>query len=187
MLSELFSKLSRLKSKEGSIQMSSESLESSVYSPAQSLESLNKPNWITKATDQIRRHEGEVLHAYQDHLGFWTIGVGRLIDKRKGGGITKEESEYLLRNDISDVFVDLSLRLPWYKDLIEPRKAVLINMAFQLGIAGLMGFTKTLSLIEAGQYSQAADQMMLSKWASQTPKRASEMAEQMRSGEWQSG
>lgn len=51
-------------------------------------------------TKQLRRDEGEVLSAYQDHLGYWTIGVGRLIDKRKGGGLTSEESDYLLGNDI---------------------------------------------------------------------------------------
>ncbi len=44
-------------------------------------------------TQQLRRDEGEVLHAYQDSLGYWTIGIGVLIDKRKGGGITKAESE----------------------------------------------------------------------------------------------
>ena len=42
----------------------------------------------------LRGEEGEVLTEYKDHLGYSTIGVGRLIDKRKGGGITKEESAY---------------------------------------------------------------------------------------------
>lgn len=187
MLLELLSKLFRPKSDQVSTQTSSEQSESSVSWQAPSLGLSNNPNWMTKAVDQLRRHEGEILSAYQDHLGFWTIGVGRLIDKRKGGGISKEESEMLLRNDIDEVMFELNNRLPWFNRLNDARKAVLMNMAFQLGITGLMGFSKTLSLIEAGDYTQAADQMMRSKWASQTPKRASEMAEQMRSGEWQSG
>ena len=93
----------------------------------------------------------------------------------------------LLRNDIDEVMFELNSRLPWYNALNDARKAVLMNMAFQLGITGLMGFSKTLSLIESGDYAQAADQMLRSKWASQTPNRAYEMAEQMRTGQWQSG
>ena len=203
MLLELLSKLFRRTSEDESIQKSSEQSESSASWQAPSLGSSNSPSWtatakdqigthdqkdwLTKTVEQLRRNEGEVLHAYQDHLGFWTIGVGRLIDKRKGGGISKEESEMLLRNDIDEVMYELNNRLPWINNLNAARKAVLMNMGFQLGITGLMGFSKTLSLIEAGDYTQAADQMLRSKWASQTPKRASEMAEQMRSGKWQSG
>ena len=187
MLWELLSKLFQPKSDPASTQNSSESSGSLVLSPAQSQGSLNSPNWMTKAVDQLRRHEGEVLNAYQDHLGFWTIGVGRLIDKRKGGGISKEESEMLLSNDVNKVVSELNTRLPWFNNLSDPRKAVLINMGFQLGIAGLMGFSKTLSLIENGRYAEAADQMLLSKWATQTPKRAVEMSEQMRTGQWVSG
>ena len=44
----------------------------------------------------LRRDEGRVRHAYQDHLGYWTIGVGRLIDQRKGGGLSEDEIDYLL-------------------------------------------------------------------------------------------
>lgn len=187
MLWELLSKLFRPKSRDESIQTSSEESGSSASWQAPSLGSLNNPSWMIKTVEQLRRHEGEVLHAYQDHLGFWTIGVGRLIDKRKGGGITKEESEMLLSSDVNKVVSELNTRLPWFNTLSDPRKAVLINMGFQLGIAGLMGFSKTLSLIESGQYAQAADQMLQSKWATQTPKRAVEMSEQMRTGQWVSG
>lgn len=147
----------------------------------------SKPSWLNMAVEQLRRHEGEVLHAYADSLGMLTIGVGRLIDKRKGGGISKEESEMLLSNDVNKVLSELNTRLPWFNTLSDPRKAVLVNMGFQLGIAGLMGFSKTLSLIENGRYAEAADQMLLSKWATQTPKRAVEMSEQMRTGQWVSG
>lgn len=187
MLLELLSKLFHPKSKDESTQTSSEQSELSVSWQAPSLGLSNNPNWMTKAVDQLRRHEGEVLHAYTDSLGMLTIGVGRLIDKRKGGGISKEESEMLLSNDVNKVVSELNTRLPWFNTLSDPRKAVLINMGFQLGIAGLMGFSKTLSLIESGQYAQAADQMLQSKWATQTPKRAVEMSEQMRTGQWVSG
>ena len=58
---------------------------------------------ITCIEDQLRLDEGERLTAYQDHLGYWTIGVGRLIDDRKGGGISPAESTMLLRHDIERV------------------------------------------------------------------------------------
>lgn len=187
MLWDLLSRLFHQKSNLESIQKSSEQSESSASSPAPSRGSSSNPSWKSQAVNQLRRHEGEVLNAYQDHLGFWTIGVGRLIDKRKGGGITHEESTYLLNNDVDKVLRELEARLPWYTRLDDPRKAVLLNMGFQLGIAGLMGFSKTLNLIETGKYAEAADQMLLSKWATQTPRRAHEMVEQMRSGQWQFG
>lgn len=134
---------------------------------------------------QLRRDEGEILHAYEDHLGFWTIGVGRLIDKRRGGGISEEESAYLLNNDITRVTQGLRRRLAWFDELDPARKGVLLNMAFQMGVEGLLGFTNTLKLVEEGNYTAAAKAMMESKWATQTPARALRLAKQMETGEWQ--
>lgn len=133
----------------------------------------------------LRGEEGEVLYEYKDHLGYSTIGVGRLIDKRKGGGITTEESAYLLNNDITKIVEQLDKRLSWWKKLDDARKGVLVNMAFQMGVDGLLGFRNTLKLIEAGKYEEAAKGMLQSKWATQTPSRAKRMAEQMRIGIWQ--
>jgi lysozyme len=134
---------------------------------------------------QLVIEEGEVLHAYQDHLGFWTIGVGRLIDRRKGGGLTKEESRYLLTNDINKFTNQVRLALPWFDSLDDARKAVLIGMAFQMGLAGLLGFKNTLASIQAGKYEDAAKSMLRSAWARQTPERAKRMALQMQTGQWQ--
>ena len=139
---------------------------------------------ITNLTEQLRRDEGEVLTAYDDSLGFATIGVGRLIDKRKGGGITPEESAYLLNNDIQRKTNEVLKALPWAEKLDSVRFFALVNMAFQLGIAGLLGFKNTLALIQGGNYGQAADNMILSKWHTQTPARCERLAKQMRTGEW---
>lgn len=133
---------------------------------------------------QLRREEGEVLHAYQDHLGFWTLGVGRLIDERKGGGITHEESAYLLSNDIDKRQAELLRRAPWTANLDPVRFCALSNMAFQLGTDGLLKFARTLAFVEDGKYDLAASAMMQSLWAKQTPARAGRIAEQMRSGQW---
>ncbi len=187
MLSALLSTLSRLLSPTTSTPTSSDSSALDVSSPAPLPGLSSNPSWKSKAIEQIRRHEGEVLHAYTDSLGMLTIGVGRLIDKRKGGGISKEESEFLLSNDINTRIAALEKRLPWFDQLDDVRKAVLLNMSFQLGIAGLMQFTKTLTHVQNGEYDLAADGMLKSKWATQTPKRAQEMSNQMRTGQWQSG
>ena len=135
-------------------------------------------------TRLLRGDEGEVLHAYNDHLGFATIGIGRLIDKRKGGGISKEESAYLLANDIMRFSKELDQRLPWWKTLSDARRGVLLAMAFQMGVDGLLKFKNTLEAVRMGQYDKAADGMLQSMWAKQTPERATRMSEQMRTDQW---
>lgn len=140
---------------------------------------------------QLRREEGVSRHAYQDHLGFWTIGVGRLIDQRKGGGLSDEEVDYLLRNDVNRFTSAVLKELPWAATLNEPRLAVLIGMAFQMGVGdaekgtGLLGFKQTLAAIRDERYAHAAGLMLQSLWARQTPARARRMALQIETGEWQ--
>lgn len=140
---------------------------------------------VKNLQDQLRLDEGEVLHEYKDHLGFSTIGIGRLIDKRKGGGITKEESTYLFQNDLKKKRTELEARIPWMKKLDEARQGVLLNMAFQMGVAGLLGFVNTLDMVKRGDYAAAATGMLNSKWATQTPERARRLSTQMRTGQWQ--
>ena len=135
--------------------------------------------------EQLRREEGVRPSAYQDHLGFWTIGVGRLIDSRKGGGLSAAEIDLLLTNDVNRCTAGLREALPWFGRLNEPRQAVLIGMAFQMGLAGLLEFKRTLGSVEDGQYGEAAVEMLQSTWAKQTPFRAMRMATQMETGEWQ--
>ena len=136
-------------------------------------------------TKQLRIDEGVKSQAYQDHLGFWTIGVGRLIDARKpGSGLRPSEIDMLLQNDIDDRIEALTRRLPWFQNLDDARKGVLLNMSFQMGVDGLLGFKNTLAMVESGDYMGAARNMMQSLWARQTPERAARMAEQMRTGIW---
>jgi lysozyme len=133
---------------------------------------------------QLLREEGAESCAYQDSLGYWTIGVGRLIDSRKGGGLSNDEIEFLLENDIKRNYEAVLKALPWMEKLSDQRQAVLIEMAFQMGVSGLLQFKRTLGSIEDGQYGEAAVEMLESKWAKQTPKRAYRMALQMETGEW---
>lgn len=144
---------------------------------------------------ELRRDEGEVLKAYKDTLGYWTIGIGHLIDPsrgadpapfgvdlRKGLPITKGQSELLLLQDIKAKASELDKRLPWWRSLTDARQRALLNMAFNLGVNGLMGFKKTLAMISVGNYQGAADEMLRSTWAKQVKGRANRLAAMMVQG-----
>lgn len=134
---------------------------------------------------QLRRDEGEVLHAYKDSLGYLTIGVGILIDERKGGGITPDESAWLLQRRIDAKRAELSAALPWFKYLDEVRQAGLLNMAYQLGVPKLLGFRKMLAALRDQRWAEAESHALDSDWAKQTPERAHRVARQLATGEWQ--
>jgi len=136
--------------------------------------------------DMLEAEEGRRKCAYQDSRGLWTIGVGRLIDASKpGAGLSNEEIDYLLDNDIKTKTAQVSAALPWFDNLNEPRQAVLIGMAFQMGLQGLLGFRNTLAAVRDERWAVAESGMLASLWAKQTPKRAVRMARQMATGEWQ--
>ena len=140
---------------------------------------------MTSLARQLEDEEGRRRSVYQDHLGLWTIGVGRLVDARKGGGLSNAEIDLLLANDIEAKTAEVREALPWIDDLSEPRRAVIVGMAFQMGTAGLLGFRNTLAAVKRSDFDTAARGMLQSLWASQTPARAHRMAEQMRTGQWQ--
>lgn len=133
-----------------------------------------------KLKQLLIQHEGKVSHAYQDHLGFWTIGVGRLIDSRKGGGLSEQEIDMLLENDIDWVIVQLRYTIPSWEELPERVQIALASMAFQMGVRGLFGFRRMLAHIDDKNWTEAAREALNSKWATQTPSRASEIAELIR-------
>lgn len=142
---------------------------------------------------ELRADEGEKFRSYCDHLGYWTIGVGHLLDPKKGanpapfgidlcrgGVITPEQSEQLLDLDIDAKIAELDRRAPWWRRLSDNRQRVLLNMAFQLGVSGLLGFRKAVAAMQVGDYAEAARQMRDSKWArDDTPNRAKRMIERM--------
>lgn len=138
-----------------------------------------------KIETQLRRDEGEVLHEYKDSLGYSTIGIGVLIDGRKGGGITKEESSYLFRNRLKTKTAELIARFPWAAKLDSARMGVLVNMAYQMGVTGLAGFKKMLQAVEAGDWQRAAAEMKDSQWYKDTPARCDRLRNQMVTGIWQ--
>lgn len=133
--------------------------------------------------EQLIRDESEVLHAYQDSLGFWTIGVGHLIDQRKGGSIPKEISRQLLQYDLDRIRAFVRTHFPWSLSLDEARAAAFTNMAFNLQ-NNLDGFVHFLAKMQAGDYVGAAVEGLDSKWAKQVGARAERIMKQIETGEW---
>jgi lysozyme len=141
--------------------------------------------------DRLRQHEGLRLQVYDDAtgaaikpgtrvIGNPTIGVGTLIGP--GGGITEAEAEYLLANRVNIAIVAAKRLAPGLIDDEPERFDVLAEMCFQMGMGGVSKFTNTLQAINQRRWSDAADGMLASTWALQTPARARELAEIMRSG-----
>jgi lysozyme len=131
--------------------------------------------------DQLKKHEGFRGQVYKCTAGANTIGYGRNLDANP---LTPDEAEHLLKNDVA--FMVEKLR---DKHLLaghnEARQAVIVNMAFNIGFAGLMKFKNMLTHYMEHEYHLAAEEMLDSKWARQVGNRAIELSEQMASGEWQ--
>lgn len=128
---------------------------------------------------QLKRHEGLCLKPYHCTENKLTIGYGRNLEDR---GITNDEADYLLSNDLDAVLKQLE-ELPIYQQQSDERKAVLANMCFQLGYKGLMKFRKMWAALGRFDFDVAATEMLDSRWARQTPERARELSESMRGGE----
>lgn len=122
--------------------------------------------------EDIKRDEGFVSHVYKDHLGFYTIGYGFLVDERRGGGLSKAECEFILRNRLQIIFSKLNREIPWWNRLSDTQQRGIANMAYQLGVNGLLRFKKTLEHMKQGRYEEAAQEALNSRWAKQTPDRA---------------
>lgn len=130
--------------------------------------------------EQLLRHEGMRLKPYRCTAGKLTIGIGRNLDDC---GISQTEAYMLLENDIQDCEKQLLDAIPEiYNALNDVRKSVLLNMCFNLGIKGLLGFANTLAFIKAGDWERAANNMLVSRWAKQVGMRAIELSELMRKG-----
>jgi len=128
----------------------------------------------------LERDEGFVPHVYQDTLSFWTIGYGFMVDQRKGGQIPRDVADYWLEYLVRNISSELDARLPWLADQPEPVVRALHNMAYQMGVRGLLNFRRMLAALEAGNRTEAAREALNSRWATQTPNRAQRIADLIR-------
>ncbi|MCX8566749.1 MAG: lysozyme [Glomeribacter sp. 1016415] len=127
---------------------------------------------------ELKRDEGERFKPYFDTVGKITIGVGRNLTD---GGISENECEILLHNDIARTLQWLDRHLPWWRTLKAVWQRVLIHMAFNLG-GHLLTFVHTLDAMQRNDYTAASNEMLASKWANQVGQRAQRLANMMRTG-----
>lgn len=132
---------------------------------------------------QLNTDEGRKYKIYVDTVGKRSIGVGRNLDDV---GVSDAEIDLMLQNDVQRAVNLLDKNIPWWATLTEARQQVLANMCLNMGWGdgrtGLSSFINTLASIKAGDYGKAADNMLMSKWATQVHDRAVRLAKMMRDG-----
>lgn len=130
----------------------------------------------------LRKHEGVETHAYKCTADKTTIGVGRNIDPAGGLGLSQDEIDYLLTNDIKRVTAELEKAFPWFSVLDEVRRYALIDLCFNLGLTRLKLFRLALGAMENQDYETASKEFLDSNWAKQVGTRAITITDMIRSG-----
>lgn len=139
------------------------------------------------ARTQIELFEDRAYEAYPDPLTGgepFTIGVGHTgPEVHQGLRWTDAEIDAAFAIDLAEADLLCRTNFEWYGLLNEPRQAVLLGMAFQMGNR-LLGFHDTLANVRDEHWANAAEHMRQSRWAAQTPRRALRLAAQMETGQW---
>ena len=147
-------------------------------------------------SQRLQIHEGLRLKPYFCTRGKQTIGVGRCLDtnpltpeeeKVVGDwrhGITKGAAIYLLHNDIKRITKECKKKIAFFKELDDERQYALLDMAFNLGINGLLQFRRMLEALACGNYNTAAAECLSSKYAQDTGVRAERIARVIKTGKF---
>ena len=132
---------------------------------------------VAACTPQLNEDEGFRSRAYQDTRGVWTWGYG---DTKHGVGpgksCTIEQARAWRDAYLAELAGDLSFHIPWCTGLSVTRSAALLNMAYQLGLRGLLNFKQMLGALREGRFADAGREALDSLWAKQVPARAHRIA-----------
>ncbi len=134
----------------------------------------------------LQTEEGLRLTAYPDPLSHgapWTIGYGHTGGVTPGEKITTDDATALEAADVQRVEAGLDASIPWWRGLNPARQDVIVDMAFNLGVAKLTGFQTFLRLVRTGDYHGAAQDGLHTAWAIQVKGRAHRLMCQMALGE----
>ena len=125
----------------------------------------------------IRKHEGFRSKCYSDTLGFDTIGYGFAV---KDLVLDEDIANIILQRKLESLIRSIEFKFSWYADLPNAVKDVVIEMCYQIGITGFSKFRKTIKHLENEEWELAADEMLDSRWAIQTPNRAKALSDRVR-------
>jgi lysozyme len=132
--------------------------------------------YVEIATTIIKRHEGLYTKMYKCTAGKNTIGYGHNLDERP---ISEKAAEQILADDMKD-FLAVANKYPWFNALDDVRKAVVVDMVFNLG--SLDAFPKLCGCLSKKDWPGAVAEMKNSKWYTQVGVRAVENCSMMLSG-----
>lgn len=122
---------------------------------------------VMNIVQRLKADEGVRKTGYYDSLGYMTVGVGFCIDDRvQGAGLRDDEIEYILQNRVNEIAEELS-KTRFFPVLDEVRQNALINMAYNLGIDGLLSFRKMINALVKKDWGNAACEAENSLWATQ--------------------
>ena len=121
-------------------------------------------------------NEGYREFMYQCSAGKSTIGIGLNLE----AGIPHDEALILLTMRLEKIHANLSIAYSWFAGLNEQQKVAIVDMAYQLGLAGLANFKLSLALMAQYRFEDAALEFLDSKWAEQTPERAKRVTDLIR-------
>ena len=135
---------------------------------------------MSTIVDQLKRHEGFRSHVYKCTAGKDTIGYGFNLET----GITERQAELLLRDQLLVIHLDCCKEFIWYKALPAARQGVIMNMVYNLGMAGFKKFKRMRAAIIAEEHDTVVNEMLASKWAHQVKSRAWELCAQWRDNKY---
>ena len=133
--------------------------------------------------ENLKRHEGYRAHVYKCSAipPAWTIGYGRNVDEDRGGlGITEEEADYLLRNDVGRCVQELRNNFKWFDQSPSSVQSCCVELCFWLGLPRLRRFKRMLSALAKQDRELASEELQDSLLFKQVPGRTQILADRMR-------
>ena len=135
-------------------------------------------------TARLVKHEGLEQSAYKDSLGYYTIGVGHMVDARLGGKLSISICMAILAEDIAEARADLANQ-SFYRYQSDVRKDALVELCFAMGISKLLHFINMIAALNVKDYQRAADELLDSEWAREVGiTRASDVAHRIEYGRY---
>lgn len=116
-----------------------------------------------RLTQELHEDEGYELTVYLDSMQIETIGCGRNVDAKHGGGLRPIEVDYMLGNDIDDITIALDRAIPWWEQISDARQRAFVNMAM-MGVSKFLGFKLMLAAAQQGNWVEAEAQARNSLW-----------------------